>query len=270
MQLYASLFARQISARSGTMKSVNISHLEFKNRDTKRMPATLRAPEAPPKGTLLVLHGLAGWKDQPCVATVAEGAVRAGYQALTFEAADGAKAPDADFVVATTTGYVQDVEDVITQVLTETWFVPPLLLAGHSQGGLVALTVASRREDVASLILFAPVVSWKTDWSLRLVRNMRLGKLDPRFKEKPHITLFPKWVIDFFSFDARTCAPHVHARTLIISAGRDQFVAPERVHARLAALMPEATHRIIVGAKHEFLGHLEELAGIVEEWLSSS
>ncbi len=241
------------------------------NRSGKRMPTTLRLPAGTPVGTALVLHGLAGWQDQSCVRSIAETLCVQGYTTVTFDAADGAKAPDASFASATTTGYVHDAEDVINYLKDTAWYREPLLVAGHSQGALVALRYARRHpRDVLRLIMIAPAVSWKTDAHVGMVTRIRLGKTSDAFKEKPTVTLFPKWILDYFSFDAMKDAPHVPAPTLVVSAQNDEFVADQKIHSALSSRFEKSTHVVVPNAKHEFLGSESVLADTIKQWLTSS
>ena len=134
------------------------------------MPAS-KSKVSPAKGTIILLHGLGGWKEQPLIVIVADELYKSGYNVVTFDAADGAKGPDADFAHSTVTGFLEDLDDVVGHVTNADWFVGPLLLAGHSLGGTVALHYARLHPaQAAKLILFAPAVSWKKSiWSRLLV-----------------------------------------------------------------------------------------------------
>lgn len=243
----------------------------IENRNGKRMPATLRYPNGDAVGTALVLHGLAGWKDQACVAVIANALTELGYTTLVFDAADGAKAPDANFAHATTSGYVEDIEDAVTFLKSQPWYRAPFVLAGHSQGALAALRYTRTHSDVVTrLLMVAPAVSWKTDAHIGMLTRLRLKKTDTNFKQNPTVTLYPKWIFDYFSFNGMKDASFVSVPTLIVSAQNDEFVADARVHEKLSKKFPFATHRILLGARHEFIGFEVVLADTIKEWLTSS
>jgi alpha-beta hydrolase superfamily lysophospholipase len=248
--------------------------LVFKNRDDKRIQATVRTPEGQAKGTIVLSHGLGGWKEQPLLVIVAEALCKQGYNVFTFDAVDGAKGPDGDFKNSTTTGFVNDLDDVIGHVTNSDWYTPSLILAGHSMGGLISLHYTRQHPaQVSKLIMFAPAVSWKAGlpftlpiglWWLARNKNKTPG---PNHSNLP---LDRTWLLDFMKFDGRRDAPYVSAPTLIVSASRDGTVASPRAHFQLAERFPKATMVVIPGAKHVFWKHEHKVADTIIQWLTSS
>jgi pimeloyl-ACP methyl ester carboxylesterase len=243
------------------------------NRNGKRMPATLRMPGSAPKGTFVVLHGLGGWKEQGVVAAMADAVCTAGHIAVTFDAADGAMAPDSDPLVSTTTGYREDLEDVIAYAKEQDWHAAPLSLAGHSQGALVALEYARIHAGLERLILAASAISWRTYTKFVIPLGFWLVAAGSHNTPGPSgrsLRLGRPWLFDFMGYDGYRSAPHVSVPTLVISAGYDDLVGREKVHARLAKRLPNAVHESIPGAPHTFRGHESAVAATITAWLSSS
>lgn len=253
--------------------------LEFKNRHGKRMPATLRVPADERRGTFVMLHGLGGWKEQEVITATAAALAESGYLALSFDASDGANGPDGDFFKSTTTGMHDDLEDLIEGVVHEAWFVPPLMLAGHSQGGLVTLKYAAKHQEVAKLVLLAPAIGWLAAlksaraygaaliaWALAWLTRGLSNWNGPEGRE---LKIGRGWLIDFFAWNGFRYAKEISAEALIISAGNDHTVATVRDHARLAQEL-DATHAIVPGAPHHFAKHAGKVADIVKQWLTSS
>jgi alpha-beta hydrolase superfamily lysophospholipase len=248
--------------------------LMFKNRDDKRIQAELRTPEGAAKGTIVLSHGLGGWKEQPLLVMIAEELCQKGYVVFTYDAADGAKAPDGDFTNATTTDFLGDLEEVITYVTNADWFVGPLILAGHSMGGLVSLSFARKHPArVSKLMLIAPAVSWKEGvlvsfplglWWLSANKNKAYGP------DHRRIPLDRKWLIDFMRFDMKRDAPYVSVPTLIVSASKDGTIASTKAHQSLAHRFPKATLVVIPGAKHVFWKYEHKVADTMVKWLTSS
>jgi len=243
------------------------------NRHGKRMPATVRLPENV-IGAAIVLHGLGGWKDQPVIEAMADTLAEHGYASVTFNASDSALAPDGDFYHSTNTGYLEDLEDAVASLKKESWFTTQFMLAGHSQGGVIAVRYARLNPaHVQKLILTAPGVSWKMGalfWMPFVLPWLITGT---RYWKAPHGTkraLGRQWIFDFLKFDGYEDARHITMPTLIISAGGDTTVAKPYEHRRFARMFPNATHRSVPGAPHPFTGHERAVAATISTWLTSS
>ncbi len=258
---------------------MEIRELEIRNRNGKRMPATLRVPVGDVRGTVVLLHGLAGWKDQSTVVAIAGGVARAGYQVITFDGADALRGPDASYWNSTTTGFIEDMEDVIAFVESQDWYQAPLVLAGHSLGAMCVVRYARMHpKEVTKLLLVAPGISWTTDRSGKFLKKIRftakvvsiLSKRQKENGEKFLMPLYPPWIFDFLKYDTRKDAPSVAVPVLVVSAGDDLVVAAPTVHEALTGLFPQATHVIIPHASHIFLEHERELADTITQWLTSS
>jgi pimeloyl-ACP methyl ester carboxylesterase len=247
------------------------------NRNGKRMPATLRIPEGSVRGTALLVHGLAAWREQDVLVVMAGALVNAGYQVLTFDGADALRGPDASYWHSTTTGFIADVEDVMEFAQAEAWYQGPLLLAGHSLGAMCVVQYARRNPDVAvKLLLVAPAISWWLDRSDRVLSRVRwtatlvrlIKEKERRTGEKFFNPLYPPWILDFFKYDTRKDAPYVSVPVLVVSAGDDLVVAGPQRQAALSARFPNATQVVVPGASHTFHEHEEELADTITTWLT--
>ncbi len=241
------------------------------NRNGKRMPATFRIDENA-KGTFVLLHGIGGWKDQRVMRAIIDPICESGYTVVTFDASDGANAPDADSLAGTTTGYRADLEDVIAHITHEPWYVAPLMLGGHSLGALVALEYAAEHPEVAQLVLAAPAISWReyqhivpvgTWWLLR-------GKVRMPGPELRHYWLSRAWLYDFLARDMKRHAPRIQAPTLIIFGSKDGLVGTVKTHKRFAERFPNARYEVIPGADHTFHPYEEAVTATIRQWLTSS
>lgn len=248
--------------------------LVIKNRDGKRMPATLFLPEGQTLGTAVVFHGLAGWRNHPLLVGIAEVLAEKGYATLRFDDSNGIMSPDGDFFRSTTTGYTCDVEDALAYVHQAPWHHGQLFLVGHSLGGLVAAWYAARHPtEIERLILIAPAISWKAMWwkwlplsLLWYIRGYRLmlGIDGKRF------ALSPTWWMDFYKYDANAYAPKIPAPTLVISAEQDHTVARPSVERSLARRFPRGEHSMVSWSNHIFDKHEDEVVDTIRQWLTSS
>lgn len=238
------------------------------------MPATLFRPDAASVGTAVILHGLGAWRNQPLLLAVARLLADQGYAVLRFDEANGVTAPDGDFFRSTTTKYTQDVEDVLAYVNSAPWRSGPMLLVGHSLGGLVAAWYAARHPDqVARLVLIAPAISWKTMWwkwlPLSLLWYVRGYRLILGIEGKK-FALSPLWWRDFFRYDAMAYAPQIPAPTLVISAEQDHTVGRPRDERALARRFPNGEHSMVSWTNHIFDEHVDEVVDTINRWLTSS
>lgn len=249
-----------------------------RNRSGKRINCTLRVPEGAVRGTVILLHGLAGWKDQSTLLVMAAAAVAAGYRAVSFDGADCLRGPDASYRESTTTGFISDTEDVIRYVQEQEWGKGPFILAGHSLGALCAVRYARMHPEFASkLLLVAPAISAYKDRSKDLAKRVRymlthLKRLQAKQREtgeKFILPIYPAWIMDYFKYDIRKDAPCVTKPVCMISAGDDLIVSGPKEHEVLAKLFPDVSHMVIEGASHTFSEHEAALAATIRQWLTS-
>lgn len=254
---------------------VESSDCEIKNRDGKRICMTLRKPDVPARGTVLIMHGMGGWKDQPALVAIAESSVRAGYITLSMDGADGAHGPDGDFFNSTLTDFIRDAEEVVSWMREQSWYTAPLIPMGHSMGALAALMLAYLHpKETGKLVLMSPAVSWKSGlWMYFpyalywLVVGSRPTFTMSGFRRRP---LGRAWLLDFSKYDGAALASSINVPVLVVSAGRDQTVAKPHINAAFAKKFPQGTHRIVEKVTHDYTGREVELADILQEWLSSS
>lgn len=216
-----------------------------------------------------MLHGLAGWREQSTVITIAEALTKAGYITLTFDGANCLRGPDASFANATTTGFVEDAEDVIAYMKEASWFQGPFILAGHSLGALVATRLERLHPGLAlKLLLVAPAICWYKDRSGKFLKRIHfLARQVRAMRESGRLMpIYPKWILDYVSYDIRKDAPYCACPTHIISAGDDLTVARSRDHEKLTHIFPHATHVTIPDATHTFAGHEQELTESILRW----
>lgn len=255
---------------------MNKEELVLRNRHGKRLNTTVRTPKSAPKGTVVVLHGLAGWKDQSTILVMADACVRAGYVTVTFDGANCLRGPDASFWHHTVTGFIEDTEDVVAYVKEQVWCNGPLLLAGHSLGALCAVRYAKVHKNIAKLVLVAPAICLLKDRGERMLRKILyvskvvkiLAKRQKETGERFLLSLYPPWLFDYLKYDIRKDVPYIDVPVLIVSAGDDMVVAGPGAHGALTQSFANAVHEIIPEASHIFHEHEAALADTITTWLT--
>lgn len=243
------------------------------SRRGKRMPGVLYVPETGSRGFAIALHGLGGWQHQSVVETMARVACDAGYTTLTFDASDGAAAPDADFATSTTTGYLHDLEDAIAYAREQGLMTDTVMLLGHSLGGMIAsMYAAAHPGEVSHLVLVAPAVSWKVYTKWFLPYGIWWFITDVHQAAGPAGATFPlrrSWLIDFLRHDIRTTSAGVSVPTLVVLGERDNVVGTPRALEACAYGYPQGRFALVPGATHTFRGSEQALADTITAWLSS-
>lgn len=197
--------------------------------------------------------------------------------------------------------YVADASDFIDKVIRPKHGNAPLILAGHSMGGLMAAKLAELRDDVGHVVLVTPAppqgVPYLPGGAMKLSISDVLAMLSmacggPRFipsrrfldslfadsvASKSIIDLWEKRQISNESLLAalelgfaqiRVDPEKISAPMLVIGANKDVVVHPS-VAARIAAYFGAEKYT------HEHLGHMcpfefgwEENSRVIAEWLT--
>jgi len=111
-------------------------------------------------GTAILLHSASGTAETDVMNTLAEALKIRGFCVVRFDACNGLGDSTGDFTKFTTTSYRKNLERVIEWAGTKKWWQEPLVLVGHSLGGLVAGMYAREHQaEVDELILLAPTLS---------------------------------------------------------------------------------------------------------------
>lgn len=239
------------------------------------MPATLHIPEGASRGFAVVLHGLGGWREQSVVRAAATASCESGYTTLSFDASDGAVGPDADFPHSTTTGFLNDLEDVVAHAKEEGWCtVSSYILIGHSLGGMVASAyAATHAREVSRLVLIAPAVSWALYTKLFLPYGVWWFLANTHKTPGPEgkiLSLRREWLLDFFKHDMRRDQERITVPVLVILGEKDGVVGTEKALRAFTSGFTDSDFVLIPSAGHTFKGHEQNVADTIHTWLMSS
>jgi alpha-beta hydrolase superfamily lysophospholipase len=246
-----------------------------------------------PRGVVLIVHGLgehAGRYDLVACRLNLWGFEVRGYDQYGHGESDGVRG-----ALPSSARLLDDLSDVIESTRARMESGLPLVLFGHSMGGLVAAChVALRNVRVEGLVLSSPAL----DPGLNGLQKLLLSFV-PRVA--PNLTMGNGLNPDFISHDAQVVAayrsdPRVHDRisgrlarfiadggpavmaragewkvpTLLMYAGADKLVNPAGSRAFAAAAPPQAvTAHCFDGMYHEIFNELdsEPVFETLRQWL---
>lgn len=231
------------------------------------------------KGLAFVMHGLSGNKDQAHIQTFADAFKENGYTVVRFDTTNTFGESDGNYEDATTTGYYEDLEDVIVWASTQSWYQEPFVLSGHSLGGYSTARFAEMHpEKVRALAPISCMISGKLTTESKkggaiLDEWKRTGwRIEPR-ESRPGEFKRLKWshMEDRMKHDLLPEAHKLTIPVLMIVGDRDQSTPPEHQQLLYEKLSGTKEIHIIRGGPHTFRdpAHLKEIKEIFDTWIKS-
>ncbi len=248
-----------------------------------------------PRGVVLIVHGLGehAWRYDP----LAQRLNRWGFAVRAYDQRGHGDSGGQRGVLPDDDALLDDLAEVLEDTrkhIAQPWACP-LILLGHSMGGLVAATWVLRGDvPVDALVLSSPaldagigalrkrLIALLDHWAPNLTLS---NGLDPR-----HLSHDPT-VVDAYRQDSRVhdrisarlarfidangppvvaAAPRWHVPTLLLYAGADRLVRPEGSRA-FAAVAPHevVTSQCLEGQFHEIFNEADPSAayGALKAWL---
>ena len=235
--------------------------------DGIRYHAKLEKPENTEKCPLLIIfHGFTGHMEERHILAVRDTALSAGYAALRVEMY-GHGQSDGEFRDHTLYKWVTGALAVIDYAL-KLDFVTDLLIAGHSQGGLLTMLVGGmRQERIKAIIPLSP--AWMIPEQAREGEVLGVS-FDPLCI--PEEIQGESWTLkgDYIR-TARTIHPEeeidrFNGPVLIVQGDADDAVPLEYAY-KAAERYKNATLLIIPGDTHCYDRHLEQMTEAVRNFL---
>ncbi|MDP3762744.1 MAG: alpha/beta hydrolase [bacterium] len=249
----------------------------IKNRKGQKIAVLVEKPENP-KRLAFIMHGLGGFKEQPHIQAIAEAFLESGYTVIRFDTTNTFGESEGNYENATTTNYYEDLEDVIEWSKTQPWYQEPLVLSGHSLGGIcTALYAEKYPEKVKALVPISAVVSGKlsseTPYHKSIEEEWRkIGWLEEKSISMPGVIKHLKWshMEDRLKYDLLPNAKKLAMPVLLIVGEKDTTTPLEHQKILFDDLPGPKELRVIKGAAHTFRKeeHIAELKEIIKNWLS--
>ena len=249
-----------------------------------------RAWEHPnPAATIVLIHGVSEhtgrWEH------VAEFFVENGFEVFSYDQRAHGESGDGTLDIEDFDHFVDDIAHTVADIRTQG---RPVVLYGHSMGGLIAARYAqSDHPQPDVLVLSAPALVAAVPAPLKIAAKV-LGRFVPKFAIKSPVTqshlsrdpaIGEAYVTDpkvylrgtsrfgkafFEAMDqARDALHKISVPTLVIHGAEDEIVPP-RASAPLAAV-DGVERRVFPGLRHEMHNEpeQEEVLGFVSTWIKS-
>lgn len=248
--------------------------LFIKNRQGQKMAVVVDEAEKP-KGLVFVMHGLGGFKEQSHIRALAGAFKDNNYTVVLFDTTNSIGESGGKYEDATVTNYYADLEDVIVWAKTQSWFMTPFCLAGHSLGGFCAAYYAQNHPEEVKAV--APISTFISG-ELSLIAHgkeeidnwRKTGWQIVESVSRPGLIKKLKWshMEDRLKYDLLKNAHKLTMPVLIIVGELDTSIPPEHQRLLYEKLPGKKEFYIIKGAPHTFRDkeHLDEIREIMGRW----
>lgn len=247
--------------------------LFIKNRKGQKMCVVVENPEG--KQLAIVMHGLGANKDKEPIHCMAKVFSERDFTVITFDTTNTDGESEGKLEDATTTGYYEDLEDVIKWAKTQDFYQKKFFLIGHSLGGIcVALYSINHPEDVRALAPISTVVSGRM--TLETGRNKEWEEWKKKgYKEYVSVSGKIKktpWshYEDRLKYDLMPYVGKIHIPVLMVVGDKDMMTPIEHQKILFDAFDTDKEFHIIKGAIHDYTGekYIGELKQIFENWIA--
>lgn len=247
----------------------------IKNRKGQKICVVVEG-ENNTKGLAFVMHGLSGNKDQKHIRTFISAFLESGYTVVSFDTTNTYGESEGLPEDATTTNYLEDLEDVTTWAQNEKFYHEPFCLAGHSLGAFaVALFTQKYPQKIKGLAPISTPVSGQLSAESKEKNSLEQWKKDG-YKITPSRTVPGlmkkiKWTEfeDRLKYDLLPQANKLSMPVLMLVGDHDTVTPPEHQKILYDKLPEKKEIHIIKNAPHTFTDpdHLAEIKQIFINWI---
>ncbi len=235
--------------------------------------ATLQTPDGQAKFPLMILcHGFNADKDYPLLKTLADTLEASGIASIRFDF-NGHGQSDGDFQGMTIANEIADAKKVF-DFARKLDGVTSISIAGHSQGGVVASTVAGElgAQKIKTIVLFAASPAIRDNALIGNLFHVRFDPLDP--PEYIEInTPYGKrkvgreYILTAQNLPIYETAAKFTGNALMIHGTGDRRVA-YTYSLRYKKVFRRGEIKIFDRADHAFTGEENRVAKFVADWLT--
>jgi pimeloyl-ACP methyl ester carboxylesterase len=245
--------------------AVQTEQVEFIGSNGTALAATVRRPDGPVVGSVLMAHCFTCSKDLHTLTRLSEALTGEGWITFAFDFT-GLGASAGDFGETSVSSNVGDLRRAAATMLKKR--IGPCLLIGHSLGGSAAVLAAAALKTVDAVICIGSPAD--VDHVCHLLPD-DAGEREDRFPVEiggRTFALDPGFVSDLATHDVRAAAAALDRPFLVVEAGDDEVVDHHQTEALATAGKGEL--HTVPGADHLFStrDHARQLAEKVVDWAS--
>ena len=219
---------------------------------------------------LLIFHGLTGHMEEEQISALAKAVNEIGYASLRADLYGHGKS-DGIFADHTISIWLEQVL-AVTNHAKSLPFVTDLYMAGHSQGGLVALLAAAMRpKDIRALILLSAALNIPADARRGIFLHDFLFASEqiPEVFEFSGLKLNGTYLADAQQFHAEDALRQYTGEILFIHGDHDEII-PLSVSQKAAALYRNSKLVILPGDDHDYHLHTGMMTEAVKKFLQET
>lgn len=252
-----------------------IKKVKIKNRHNLNIVVLIKEKKKA-KGLAFIMHGLAGFKEQPQIKIFASAFYQSGYTTVRFDTTNTLGESDGKYEDATVTNYYQDLEDVIKWAKIQDWYKEPFCLAGHSLGAAcIALYAEKYPNEVKALAPISTLVSGKLSMQTHSRKHLHdwqtTGWQIYESVSKPGVMKKLKWshMEDRLKYDLLKNVKKLTMPVLMIVGEKDRSTPIKHQKILYNSLPCKKEFYVIKGAKHTFREreHLDKIREIFLKWI---
>jgi pimeloyl-ACP methyl ester carboxylesterase len=230
------------------------------------------------KGLAFVMHGLGVSKELPPMEVIAHTLSDNNYTVVRFDATNSYGESDGNYADATTTGYYQDLEDIINWSKNQAWYNEPFILAGHSLGALCCGLYSQKfPEKIKGLALFSSVVSGQLTYEAtdpeELKKWRKTGWRISESVSRPGLIKKLKWseMEDRLKYSLLTYIKKLTMPILMVAGETDTLTPVAHQQILFKELNTKKEMHVVKNAWHNFSQQQEseEIKDILNNWLNN-
>lgn len=244
----------------------------IKNRKGLKMAVLVEEAENQ-KGLVFLMHGFLSFKEHPLLVETAKVFKENNFITVSFDATNSLGESEGKMEDGTTTGYFEDLEDVIDWSKKQKWYDNEFFLVGHSMGGYCIAHYATRNSNVKGLIVFVPKVIGDIPNKLELEELETKGHIEWESHSTPGVSKRKgyKYFEEEKNLNLLKITEKIKCPVLMISGEKDEVIPIEQQKMLFNKIESKKELHIFKDGDHNLKGeeNSEELHSFLNNWIKS-
>lgn len=255
--------------------------LKIDGNNRRKLSVIVEEAKEPPRGTVILMHGLGGYKEQPLMRALADAFGDMQFSVVRFDAANSVGESSGTYALGTATSFLNDLVSVVD------WLEGqgargngPLWLAGHSLGGLCVFEYAMQFPSrISGVVTYGSVISGthsqeayvqyrKDEWEEWRQKGFREDRVPVRgVRNRLPFSHFE----DRLHYDLTRHADTFATPTLMMVGENDQHTPVSHQQDVYVRLKGQKRLNVLPGASHTPTGHadLDAIKTCVKEFIGA-